>query len=113
MEDEQFLSMVVEKGQTAKFSKHSKAEKLRGFVCQHEFLEPRYIGCMAHLPDHQEENNDVMALNVEDSISKKVDDCRRHCQGKPFFHLSVNCTCLKRWPKGGSLLYKLISYLAY
>ena len=82
-----------------------------GFICEHDFLEPKLVGCHAHLAE-EEASNDKQAveLNRQDSKFRKIEDCRLFCQGKPFFDISFdfNCTCRTKWPTGGNSFWENI-----
>ena len=89
-------------GEGTIWSKENCGSKLDGFVCEHDILEPKYVGCHAHLKEAPKADNQVK-LREEDSNFKKIEDCRLFCQGKPYFDLThdLNCSCRTVWPSGG------------
>ena len=92
--------------ESIKFHKSQCGAKIDGAICEHEFLEPKYVGCHAYIED-SEEIQDVLKLRKEDSAHRQRGDCRLHCQGKSYFQISrdLNCTCLAKWPTGGIFKY--------
>ena len=78
--------------------------KFGGFICEHDFLEPKLVGCYAHLAEEEASKDKyTVELNRQDSKFRQIDDCRLFCQGKPYFDISrgFNCTCTTKWPIGG------------
>ena len=78
-------------------------DQLKGAVCEHDLLEPKYVGCHAHISE-EVDGQHILQLKEDETLYQQREHCRLFCQGASYFQISFdqNCTCLTRWPTGGN-----------